>query len=90
MAKKSRRTRRTFSAKPVATQQTAPDAVSPAFGEVRSAAPRAAAAPKSQVDVSRKVVDFSSEYHYVISDLRRMGILAGALFVGLIVLALIV
>ncbi len=34
-------------------------------------------------------VDFSTEYHYVLSDLRRFGILAVAMFALLIALALI-
>jgi hypothetical protein len=35
-----------------------------------------------------KEVDFSVEYHYVISDLKRFGLLALAMFALLIVLAL--
>ena len=35
-------------------------------------------------------VDFSTEYHYVLKDLRRFGILALAMFVTLITLALII
>jgi len=33
---------------------------------------------------------FNPDYSYVISDLRRIGVLAGSFFVGLIVLAFIV
>ena len=33
-------------------------------------------------------VDFATEYHYVITDLRRFGILALAMFATLVVLAL--
>ena len=42
------------------------------------------------VEETRPVgVDFSTEYHYVVSDLRRFGILAVAMFATLIVLALV-
>lgn len=34
-------------------------------------------------------VDFNTEYHYVLSDLKRLAIVAAALFVLLIALALI-
>lgn len=90
MAKKSRRDRRTFSAKPVANQQAPSLAPSAVVGEVRAAAPRVVSTPKPQVEAARKMPDFATEYRYVISDLRRMGILAGVLFVGLVVLALVV
>lgn len=33
-------------------------------------------------------VDFASEYHYVLADLKRLGILATAMFATLVVLAL--
>ena len=38
----------------------------------------------------KKQVDFASEYHYVIGDLRKMGILAAALFAVLIILSFII
>jgi len=37
-----------------------------------------------------KKVDFAGEYHYVIEDLKRIAIYAAALFVLLIVLAVII
>ena len=37
-----------------------------------------------------KRVDFAAEYHYVIEDLRRIAIYAAALFVLLIVLAVVI
>jgi len=37
-----------------------------------------------------KRVDFAGEYHYVIEDLRRIAIYAAALFVLLIVLAVVI
>jgi len=38
---------------------------------------------------SRRWVDFSQEYHYVVSDLKRVGILAAALILLLVVLSFI-
>ncbi|MEJ2210257.1 MAG: hypothetical protein P8129_14655 [Anaerolineae bacterium] len=35
-------------------------------------------------------VDFSKEYHYVLEDLKRIGLIAAGLFVLLIVLVLII
>ncbi len=39
---------------------------------------------------SGKRVDFSSEYHYIIADLRKMAIIAASMFVVLIVLSFII
>jgi hypothetical protein len=44
---------------------------------------RASAAPA-------KAVDFSTEYHYVLGDLKRIGILAAASFTVLVALALLI
>jgi hypothetical protein len=43
---------------------------------------KAAAAPQK--------VDLAAEYHYVLSDLKRLGILAAAMLVTLVVLALVI
>lgn len=40
--------------------------------------------------VSPKRVDLVAEYHYVISDLKRLGVLAASMFVLLVVLALVI
>jgi hypothetical protein len=49
------------------------------------------ASPRSVVQQTAAAnVDFASEYHYVLRDLRRLGQLAAAMFATLIVLALIV
>ena len=40
------------------------------------------------VEGPAKKVDFAGEYHYVIEDLKRIGMYAAALFVLLIVLAI--
>jgi hypothetical protein len=42
------------------------------------------------VQSPKKQVDFAAEYHYVVGDLRKMGILAAAMFAVLIVLSLVV
>ena len=46
----------------------------------------------TQTAVSTKAagVDFRSEYQYVLSDLKRFGILAAAMFATLLVLALVI
>lgn len=58
---------------------------------VRQAQPakRAAVVAEPQEEESSSNVNFAAEYHYVLNDLRRFGILAVAMFVTLIVLALI-
>lgn len=48
----------------------------------KPAASRASAAPKE--------VDFATEYHYVLDDLKRIAILAAAMFGVLILLAQII
>ena len=75
MAKKSRQARRV----PAATQPT------PAAQPVRIARPIRPPTPEAV-----KEVDFSQEYHYVIEDLKRIGIIAVSLLVLLVVVALIV
>jgi len=42
-----------------------------------------------QLTGSRKAPDFSQEYHYVVSDLKRVAILAAALILLLIVLSFV-
>jgi hypothetical protein len=42
-----------------------------------------------QATIARKSLDFSEEYHYVISDLKRVGVLAAALILLLIVLSFV-
>ncbi|MHB1296286.1 MAG: hypothetical protein ACYC4R_15000 [Anaerolineae bacterium] len=58
-------------AAPVAATAARPDVVVPAVKQ----------APKAEK------VDFATEYHYVLADLRRVGILAAAMFATLIILA---
>jgi hypothetical protein len=42
------------------------------------------------VEAPAKRVDFAGEYHYVVQDLKRIAIYAAALFVLLIVLAIVI
>lgn len=45
---------------------------------------------RPQAEASAQEVNFSEEYHYVVEDLRRIGIIALALFVLLIALVLVI
>jgi hypothetical protein len=59
-----------------------------------AAAARPAVTPRPSVAAQREAAadkgDFSAEYHYVLSDLRRLGLLALAMFATLVVLALVI
>lgn len=85
MAKKSRRSRRETTKPTVTKRQPA------STHEVPSAATPAEAASKraSQAETTKKGPDFSQEYHYVISDLKRVGILAAVLLAGLVALSFV-
>ncbi len=101
MAKKSR-SRRSQGARLHTATSTRP-AANPAQPPARPAAGQAVAPAQRTASSSRTVaprgreamspavapVDFASEYHYVLADLKRLGILAAAMFVTLIVLALV-
>jgi len=47
-------------------------------------------APKKPTAPRYRTVDFSKEYYYVISDLKRIGILAAAIMGLLVVLSFII
>ena len=83
--KKSKSKKQRYSARPPAASK-ATSSTTARKGEVQpkaSAPAKAAAAPG-------KDVDFRSEYRYVLGDLKRIGILAAAMFATLVVLALVV
>ena len=80
MAKKSRKARSGASARPV--QRPQPSSVAQPVRAVRPIRP--------PVPEAAKEVDFSKEYHYVIEDLKRIAIIAGALLALLVVLAVII
>ena len=54
----------------------------------QSGSEKASKAPAKE-EPKGEVVDFASEYHYVLSDLKRFGILAASMVVLLVVLALV-
>jgi hypothetical protein len=91
MAKKTRRARQASSSKIVNVQ--------PAVGVVQPAAvaaqpiatrPRAGSIQVNRAEYMAQVkASFSQEYHYVVGDLKRTGILAAALFAAMIAIALI-
>jgi len=82
MAKKSKRSRRRSTA-PRQQAQSAQRAAMPS-----RQAPPEEDAPRVTERASGGV-DFAAEYRYVLSDLRRFGILAVAMFATLVVLALV-
>ena len=63
-----------------------PAAARPMAGRAAAASPEVA--PRAEERSQPTKVDFSTEYHYVLSDLKRFGILAAGMFVLLVVLAL--
>ena len=73
---KRKRSRRKAQYKPVVSTQAA---------RARSQAARA----KTKATKAEAQVSFADEYHYVITDLRNMGLLAAAMFALLTILALI-
>jgi len=56
----------------------------------RAAALSATGTRKASRRSASKKVDFATEYHYVLGDLKRFAILAVAMFATLMVLALVV
>lgn len=62
----------------------APVGATPAVVAPRTTRPGAITAP------AKSVADFASEYFYVYSDLRRIGILAACLLAGLVILSFVI
>jgi len=82
MAKKGRSSRKSSAAKRRGAAKGAASSV---------ARPRPTGVRRSSRTLSSpKSVDFSTEYHYVLGDLKRIAILAVAMLATLVVLALIV
>jgi len=81
MAKKTRRPQRRA---PVT--QTAPVAATPSPSEASITAPRATAVSRTATTAK---VDLAQEYHYVFADLRKIAIIAAAMFVLLFALAFV-
>ena len=79
MSKKKKRSRKRSSGGRIrASSQSRQQTVAP------TPVPPGAASTKSAA------IDFSSEYQYVLSDLKRFAVLAAAMFATLIVLALVI
>jgi len=86
MAKRTRRAVRPYAPKSPARTPVAPAApAAPAAASAEQTKDRAAVTQSP-----KKLVDFAAEYRYVIGDLRKMGILAAAMFALLILLSLVV
>ncbi len=82
MAKKRRRSRKSSAAR----RRRAAKAPAPSVARPRPTVARRS----SRASSSSKSVDFSTEYHYVLGDLKRIAIVAAAMLATLVVLALIV
>jgi len=87
MAKKSRRSRRQSATKKSSrpTQTSQPQAAPKAQPAEASAAPPAAARTRKA-----KGVDFAKEYAYVVSDLKRIAIIAAAMLAVLVALSFVI
>ena len=82
MARKSRRARRRSKARPLASDQ-----VSPSQSTTSAAASRAASIPVTR---RPKGVNLAEEYAYVVSDLRRIAIIAVGMLAVLIALSYVI
>lgn len=85
MAKKTKKSQR-----PRAQRRPVPQTT---FDRPVKAAAAPAAAPKETAAAAGykrgQAVDFKQEYHYVLKDLRRLGIIAAVMLVVLVVLSLL-
>lgn len=80
MTKKSRRVRR----KGVQPRLSQSQMIQPTVvAKVQDEAPAAELAPQTQA------LNFAEEYHYVVSDLQRIGILAAMMLGGLLILSFV-
>lgn len=90
MAKKSGRRRskaRAPARQPAASVERRPAATRAASVQRRPAATRPESVSASST-AAKRPTDLAREYRYVLNDLRRIGLLAAAMFVLLVVLAL--
>jgi hypothetical protein len=83
MAKKSRRVRRKSTQPKLSQTQLAQP--SQATLEAREVVEE----PAEEPTASSGEVDYEKEYHYVVTDLRRLVVLAAAILAGIIVLSII-
>ena len=83
MAKKTRRVRRKGTQPKLSqTQLAQPSATTVETTQVVEEAAPEPAAPSGEVD-------FGTEYHYVVTDLKRLFVLAVAILIGIVILSLI-
>jgi len=84
MTKKSRRVRR----KGVKPRLSESQLMRPTQKAVQETAPVVKVAAVETVQ-QQPVTDFQKEYHYVVSDLQRIGLLAAAMLGGLLILSFV-
>lgn len=83
MARKSRRVRRKGSGARLSETQMAQPS------QTAAETPSVADVQESKSDQPATEVDLTQEYRYVVSDLRRLGLLAAAIVVSLLILYLV-
>ena len=82
MAKKSRRARKkTRTTRPRPPTRTTP---------VAQPSPAIAERPPRSEAMTRKTVDFATEYRYVYADLKRIAIIAAAMLTVLVILSFVI
>lgn len=84
MAKKSRRVRRKGAQPRLSEAQL----VQPTQQTTREVPP-IAEATREEPEQKPKTIDFQDEYFYVVSDLKKIGVLAAAMLGGLVILSVI-
>ncbi len=87
MAKRSMRPGKTARPQSYSKGKTPPRPTETTKAAPPSAPNGRASAPRASVAAATAQVDFASEYRYVVQDLRRLFMLAGGLFIVLVVLA---
>ena len=83
MAKKSRRVRRKGEVTRLSETQMAQPT------QVASVAPAVAPVPEAKPDKQTAEADLAQEYRYVVSDLKRLGLLAAAILGSMLILYII-
>jgi hypothetical protein len=83
MAKKSRRVRRKGEGTRLSEKQMAQPT------QVAAVAPATTTVPAAQPDKQAAAADLQQEYQYVVSDLKRLGLLAAAILGSMLILYII-
>lgn len=88
MAKKTRRARK--SSRPAAVRRVSEQRREEMPARAAVATPKTPAAPVTRgVSVAQAMANIREEYHYVLNDLKRLGIIALVMFAALIVLSFV-